>query len=95
MDTPEVTMKETTTSNDSGKKKMSSRQIAAIIGIVLLVLMYVITLILAIFDNSASGSFFALSLACTFIIPIIVFLYVWMTGRASGKKIMGDPEDQN
>lgn len=87
-------MKGTNSPDKTTKKKMSSRQIAAITGIVLLVLLYAVTLILAIFDSSASGRFFAVSLACTFVIPIIIFFYIWMMGRLSGKKIMGDPRDK-
>lgn len=73
-------------------KKITSKQIAAIIGVALLVLLYAATLILAIADNSASGRFFMLSLACTLVVPIIVFLYCWMWARLTGKKTMGDPD---
>lgn len=62
------------------------------IGVVLLILMYVTTLILALVDNSASHSFFAMSLAGTLVIPIIIFIYSWMYGRITGKKTIGDPD---
>ncbi len=39
-------------------KKMKARRIAAITGVVLLVLLYVITLIAAIFDFDGSGTLF-------------------------------------
>lgn len=74
------------------KSKITSKQIVAMIGVVLLVLLYVVTLVLAFTDNSASGQFFALSLCCTLVVPIILFLYSWMYGRITGKKIIGDPE---
>ena len=41
------------------KTKMTSKQIFAIIGIILLVLLYVVTLFAAIFDSSASHALFA------------------------------------
>ncbi len=93
-------MKETTTqspesgksSQKSKKSKVTSRQIVAMAGVILLVLMYVVTLILAVTDSSASGKFFALSLCATLVVPIILFLYSWMYGRITGKKIIGDPE---
>lgn len=75
------------------KKNVTSKQVVAIIGVALLVLMYIVTLLLAIFDNSSSGKFFMLSLCCTLVIPIIVFLYSWMWARLTGKKLVGDPEN--
>ncbi len=74
------------------KKKRTSKQVVAMTGVVLLVLMYVATLVVAIVDTSASGKYFALCLACTFVIPIVVWFYSWMYGRMTGKKVPGDPE---
>lgn len=74
------------------KSKITSRQIVAMAGVVLLVLLYVLTLILAVADNSASGKFFAMSLCGTLVIPIIIFLYSWMYGRITGGKTIGDPD---
>lgn len=83
-------------SNSKNKKsKITSRQIVAMAGVILLVLLYVVTLILAVTDNSASGKFFALSLGCTLIIPIILFLYSWMYGRITGNKAIGDPDQED
>ena len=77
----------------NAKAKITSKQVVAMTGVILLVLMYVLTLVLALTDNSSSGNFFALSLACTLIVPIIVFLYNWMYARITGKKAMGDPDE--
>ena len=44
---------------ENKKTKMTSKQIFAIAGIVVLVLLYVITLLAAIFDSSASHALFA------------------------------------
>ncbi|MCM1089875.1 MAG: hypothetical protein NC092_02645 [Butyrivibrio sp.] len=75
------------------RKKITSKQVVAMVGVVLLVLMYVLTLVMAVIDTSASGRFFMLSLGCTFVIPVIIFLYSWMYGRLTGGKAIGDPDD--
>ena len=80
--------------NTDNKKKITSKQVVALVGVILLILMYIITLVVAIVDTSSSGKYFGLCLACTFVIPIIIFLYSWMYGRATGKKIPGDPEGE-
>lgn len=51
------------------------KRILAIIGVVLLVGMYLATLILAIFDRSASMSMFKAAAACTILIPIMLYAY--------------------
>ena len=53
----------------SSGKKVTMKQAVAILAIVLLVLMYVVSLILAIFDQTASGVMFRASLVGTFAIP--------------------------
>lgn len=78
--------------NTDNKKKITSKQVVAMVGVILLILMYIITLVVAIVDTSSSGKYFALCLALTFVIPIIIFLYNWMYGRATGKKVPGDPD---
>ena len=74
------------------KKKITSKQVVAMVGVILLVLMYVLTLVMAVIDNSASGRFFMLSLGCTFVIPVIIFIYSWMYGRLTDTKAIGDPD---
>lgn len=73
------------------KRKITSRQVVAIAGIVLLVLMYLITLAAAFIDNSASASLFRFCLLGTFVIPLIIWLYAWMYARLTGKPAIGDP----
>lgn len=72
------------------KHNVTSRQIVAIIGIVLLVLMYLITLIAALFDNSASGKLFVMSLFATMVIPILIWIYTWMYGKLTGRHTIAD-----
>lgn len=74
------------------KTRITSRQVVAMAGVILLVFLYVATLILALVDDSASKRFFALSLCGTLVIPVVIFLYSWMYGRITGTKAIGDPE---
>lgn len=81
----------TAASTDLPKRKITSRQVAAMIGIVLLVLMYLITLAAAITDSSASAGFFLASLFATVAVPLLIWIYVWMYGRLTGRSTIADP----
>lgn len=72
------------------KKKITSKQVVAIIGIVLLVLMYVATLIVAVFDSSASGRLFWMCLFSTVAIPLLIWIYTWMYGKLTRKHTFAD-----
>lgn len=78
--------------NHTEKRKMTSRQVVAIIGVALLLLMYIVTLIVAFVDSSASGQWFRFCLFGTLAVPIVIWLYSWMYGRLTGRKAIGDPE---
>ncbi len=82
--------KNTDTPKDTSNRKMTSKQLVAIIGIVLLVLMYVVTLIVAFVDNSSSGSLFGMCLIATFVIPLMIWVYTWMYGKLTGKTTIAD-----
>ena len=58
-------MTQNTTNTDNNKKKKHPKQIAAIIGILLLVLLYIATLISALVDSSATKSWFRMCLFAT------------------------------
>lgn len=62
-----------------------TKQILAIIGIVLLVSLYLVTLILAILGKDFFPMFMA-SLASTFMLPIILWLYTLMHKSRKDKK---------
>ena len=51
------------------------KQILAIIGIVLLVAMYALTIVAAIFDNTKTMQYLAASLAATIIVPVLLWIY--------------------
>ena len=78
------------------KTKMTSKQIFAIIGIILLVLLYVVTLFAAIFDSSASHVLFATCLLATVAIPLLIWLYTWMFGKLTNRSTFADfhPEEK-
>lgn len=52
-----------------------TKRILAIIGVLLLLGLYLSTLLFAIFDNSKFMGFFKLSIACTFIVPVLLYAY--------------------
>ena len=72
------------------KKKITSKQVVAVIGIVLLVLMYIVTLITAIVDSSASQRLFWACLYATMAIPILIWVYTWMYGKLTRKHTFAD-----
>lgn len=82
---------DTAQEKECSKKKISSRQIVAMAGIILLVLLYAVTLVVAIVDSSASGRLFWLCLFATIAIPILIWVYTWMYGKLTGRKTMTDP----
>ena len=66
------------------------QRILAIIGIAALVLLYIITLICAIFNFDGTGRMFTVSLFATIFIPIILWLYIWMYGKLTNKHTIAD-----
>lgn len=55
-----------------------SKRILAIIGIVILVGLYVVSLISAIFATEASATLFKVSIFCTVVIPILLYVYMML-----------------
>ena len=78
------------------KTKMTSKQIFAIIGIILLVLLYVVTLFAAIFDSSPSHALFATCLLATVAIPLLIWIYTWMFEKRTNRSTFADvhPEEK-
>ena len=75
---------------------MTSKQIFAIAGIVVLVLLYVVTLFAAIFDSSASHALFATCLLATVAIHLLIWIYTWMFGKLTNRSTFADfhPEEK-
>lgn len=74
------------------KEKITSKQVVAIIGVTLLVLLYIITLVVAIVDNSESGRWFMSCIFGTVAIPLLIWIYIWLYGKFTGKHTIADPE---
>lgn len=74
-------------------QKMTSKQVVAIIGVLLLIALYIVTLAAAFLDASASGTLFSLCLYATVTIPLIIWVYTWMYGKLTGKKTIADFEN--
>lgn len=62
------------------------KQIAAIIGIVLLAGLYLVTFILALCRFDGASSLFMGALACTVIVPVLIWIYIWLYGLLTRKK---------
>ena len=77
-------------SSNKDQKKFPPKRIAAIIGIVLLILLYLLTLVLAILDSSATGQMFMVSLTATMVVPIMIWIYIWMYGKLTGRHTIAD-----
>ena len=58
--------------------KKSPKQIAAILCIVVLVLLYAATLIVALLDFPGSDRLFAACLMATVVLPILLLIYLWL-----------------
>lgn len=85
---------------DSMKNK--PKQIAAIICIILLVLLYVATLIVSILDFPGSDRLFGACIVATIGLPILLWLFIWVYGRYANKSTIAeifpertDGEDEN
>ena len=58
--------------------KRTAKQIAALLGIALLVLLYVLLLVFAIFDFKGSELLFRACLIGTVTIPILIWIYMYL-----------------
>ncbi len=65
--------------------KKKSKQIAAWICIVLLVLLYVATFVIALLDFPGSGTLFQACLVATIGLPILLWIYIWLYGKLKDK----------
>ncbi len=70
--------------------KKKPKQIAAIICIVLLVLLYVATLVISLLDFPGSDRLFAACLVATVGLPILLWIYIWAYGKFTNRATMTD-----
>ena len=66
------------------RARQTSRQIVALAGVVLLVLLYLV----AFLDQSASGRLFWVCLFATIAVPLLIWVYTWMYGKLTGRSTM-------
>lgn len=76
--------------------KNKPKQIAAIICIVLLVLLYVATLIVSVLDFPGSDRLFGACIIATIGLPILLWIFIWVYGKYTQIKTIADifPEDE-
>ena len=72
--------------NQKNEKKITPKQIAAIVCIVLLVGMYVATLIVALLDFPGAGRLFQACLVATIGLPILLWIYIWLYQQVKKRK---------
>ncbi len=70
--------------------KSKSKQIAAIICVILLGLLYVATLVVSLLDFPGSDKLFAACLVATVGLPILLWIYIWLYGKLTSRKTMAD-----
>ena len=74
------------------KHKWTSKRIVALLGVILLVALYIVTLFVAIFVPDQSGNMLKCCFLATIAIPTLIWIYIWMYGKLSGKHTLADPE---
>lgn len=76
--------------------KNKPKQIAAIICIVLLVLLYVATLIVSVLDFPGSDRLFGACIVATVGLPILLWIFIWVYGKYTNKRTIAEifPEDE-
>ena len=72
--------------NQKNKRKITPKQIAAIVCIVLLVGMYVATLIVALLDFPGADRLFQACLVATIGLPILPWIYIWLYQQVKKRK---------
>ena len=82
--------KENMTKENKAGRKTTSKQIVALVGVILLAAMYLLTLIAAIFDNSSTMTLFRACLIATVTIPLLIWVYIWMYGKLTHKHTIAD-----
>jgi len=74
--------------------KQKSKQIAAILCIILLVLLYIATLVVSLLDFPGSDRLFAACLVATIGLPILLWIYIWLFGKITEKRSASEEEEK-
>ncbi len=82
--------------SNPSKKKITSKQIVAIIGIVLLLSMYLITFVVSVFGDTEETPLFLACMISTLAVPSLIWIYIWLWGKMTGRHTIADaPEQKN
>ena len=74
--------------------KKRVKQITALLGVALLVLLYILSLVFAIFDFEGSEMMFRACLYGTIIIPILLWVYIYLYDKLRQNRDMKQEPDQ-
>ena len=74
---------------EPNKKKITSKQMIAIVGVIILVLLYVVTLVLAFFNGPIAKQLFQICLFASVGIPFVIWFYIWIYGKLTQKHKIG------
>lgn len=72
--------------------KSKPKQIAAILCIILLVLLYVATLVISLLDFPGSDKLFGACILATIGLPILLWIYIWLFGKVTGRHTITNSE---
>lgn len=64
------------------KKAEKLKRITALMGVILLAVMVIATLIVAIMNNPALEDVFRTLLICDFVVPVLLWMYLYLYNRA-------------
>ena len=70
------------------------KQILAIIGLVIIAGLYITTLVLALTGSESTKSLFLVSIVCTIVVPLIMYIFSWAFKLAKGNT-ENIPEDMS
>lgn len=75
------------------KKKKTPKQIAALVCVGLLVLLYVVTLVVACLNFPGADRLFQACLVATVGLPILLWIYMWLYGKMKDRFKERDSEE--
>lgn len=73
-------------------KRPEKRRVFAIIGIVILVVLYAMTMVFALMKSPEAKALLMASIYCTIAVPVILYGIILITRNARSKK---DPDDES
>ncbi len=70
---------------------MKLKRILALAGIIILVLMYLATFILAVMNHPDTGRLLMAAIVCTVFVPVLIHLLLMMNNAKKGKNVFDEP----